>query len=72
MSQDVTFMIENDPNYIASKRYSYSLSKLLERYPDGCPDRIIATVLQLSEEEVEQRYQKIILKLRKSMKVDSL
>lgn len=68
--EQVKQMIENDPDFIASKRYSYSLAKLLERYPDGCPDRVIATVLQMSEEEVEVLYQKIVYKLRHHMKVD--
>lgn len=70
--EEMKHMIETDPDYIASKRYSYSLASLLERYPDGCPDRIIATVLQMSEEEVEASYQTIVQKLRNLMKVDSL
>lgn len=70
--EEVKNMIDTDPDYIASKRYGYSLTALLERYPDGCPDRIIATVLQMSEEEVDAMYQNIVQKLRKIMKVDSL
>jgi hypothetical protein len=71
-SEQIKNMIETDPDYIASKRYGYSLAALLERYPDGCPDRIIATVLQMTEEEVEYAYQSIVKKLRRLMKVDSL
>jgi len=70
--EEMKHMIETDPDYIASKRYGYSLNTLLERYPDGCPDRIIANVLQMSEEEVETAYQGIVRKLRSLMKVDSL
>lgn len=64
-------MIETDPDYIASKRFDYSLNKLLERYPDGCPDRIIATALMIDEEEVEILYQNIVLKLRSIMGVET-
>jgi hypothetical protein len=70
--EEEIYMIENDPDYIASKRYGYSLALLLQRYPEGCPDRIIATVLQMSEQEVEIVYKKIIQKLQTLMKVDSL
>lgn len=66
-------LIENDPDFIASKRYNYSLKMLLERYPEGCPDRIVASALQLEEEEIDAIYQEIVKKLRKAMKVnDSL
>lgn len=65
-------MIDTDPDYIASKRFDYSLGKLLERYPDGCPDRVIAAVLLIEEREVEQYYTRIVEKLRRMMKVDPL
>lgn len=65
-------MIDTDPDYIASKRFSYSLTKLLERYPDGCPDRVTASVLLIEEHEVEQFYNRIVEKLRRLMKIDSL
>lgn len=63
-------MLETDIDWIAAKRFDNSLKKLLERYPDGCPDRIIATVLLLEEHEVEERYQRIVRKLRRLMRVD--
>lgn len=65
-------MIDTDPDYISSKRFDYSLEKLLERYPDGCPDRVIASVLLIEEQEVEQYYVRIVEKLRRMMKVDPL
>ncbi len=67
--ENVKDMIENDPNYVASKRFDYSLTKLLERYPDGCPDRVIASALMMTEEEVESRYQMIVRRLRRHMRV---
>jgi len=62
--------IEHDPDFIYAKRFDYSLSKLLERYPDGAPPRVIAQALLTTEEDVESQYQKIIHKLRRRMKVD--
>lgn len=70
--EDEQKMISTDPDYISSKRFDYSLEKLLERYPDGCPDRVIASVLMIDETEVEQSYARIVEKLRKMMKIDSL
>jgi len=62
--------IANEENFIAIKRFNYSLERMLERYPDGVPDRIIAQALLIKEEDVEELYQKIILKLRKGMKIE--
>lgn len=56
--------IMEDPDYIDIKRFDFSLKKLLERYPDGCPNRIIAKALDISEEEVEAKYEEIVQKLR--------
>ena len=50
-------------NFIALKRFDYSLAKLLKRYPDGVPDEIIAHALSITVEEVEMIYQDIIDRL---------
>jgi hypothetical protein len=62
--------VETDPDFIALKRFDFSLEKLLERYPDGCPDRIIANALLIPEHEVEELYQSAIIKLRGIMGVE--
>jgi hypothetical protein len=62
-------LIESDPDFIYSKRFNYSLAELQKRYPDGCPDRIIAAVLMITEDDVEAIYQKIVVKLRNAMGV---
>lgn len=72
MTDEQKKMVATHPDYIASKRFGYSLAKLQERYPDGCPDRIIALVLLMDEAEVEALYQKIVQKLQLQMKVDPL
>lgn len=53
-------MLANDPDYILTKRFGFSLKRLLERYPDGAPDGVIAVALGISEAEVERRYQNIV------------
>ena len=69
MDQDFQHMLENDIDFVAIKRYKYSLAVLEDRYPDGAPDHIIAKALGIPETEVEVRYQKIVLELRAKMGV---
>lgn len=56
--------IHQDPDYVALKRFDYSLAKTLERYPEGCPPHILANALALTEAEVEAEYQRIVAKLK--------
>lgn len=62
--------IDEEEDFIYSKRFDFSLKKALERYPDGMPPKMVAQALLMSEEEVEALFQKILLKIRKEMKVD--
>ncbi len=68
-STDAKRQIETDPDYIYMKRFEFSLKKLIERYPEGCPDKVIAQALLISEPEVEELYQKAITRLRMIMGV---
>jgi hypothetical protein len=63
--------VSEDPDYVALKRFEFSLLKLIDRYPEGCPDKVIAQALLVSEEEVEELYQKAIARLRLIMGVES-
>ena len=58
-----------DPDYIAINRFQNSLVALLERYPDGAPDNIVAQALLMEESGVEAAYQAIVIKLRDRMGV---
>lgn len=60
-------LIETDPSFIYSKRFNYDIQELLRRYPEGCPNRIIAAVLLVTEDDVEMRYRQIVAKLRSTM-----
>jgi hypothetical protein len=63
--------IEQDPDFINCARVKNSLKKYLSKYSDGVSDEEIAKLLMISEEEVKERFNNIILKLRKEMKIDS-
>jgi hypothetical protein len=57
----------NNPDYIYLKRYGNSMQRLIKRYPDGCPAHIIASALDITEEQVEERYQEVVTKLQDRM-----
>jgi hypothetical protein len=61
--------LENDPDFIAIKRFGFSLDAISERYPEGCPKHIIGKALLLSDDEIDALYDKIVLSLREKMKV---
>jgi hypothetical protein len=61
--------VRHDPNFIYLKRFNYSLEELVERYPEGAPDRLIAQALLMTEEDVENLYNNIIAKMRRNMNV---
>jgi len=56
--------ILNEPDYINLKRFDYSLAKLMERYPDGAPDKVIASALMMTEVDVDELYEDVVQKLR--------
>lgn len=60
-----------DKDFICSSRHGFSLAKLKGKYPVVCPDHIIATSLNMTEEELEVRYQEIVACLRGQMGVES-
>lgn len=60
--------IYTDPDFVALKRHDFSLKKVKERYPTGCPTHVIAQALEIPAESVEPLYEKIVEKLRSLMK----
>jgi hypothetical protein len=69
-SAEAQGLIEFDPEYVYLRRYDFSVSKVLERYPDGAPDHIIAQALLCTEDDVQRIYQSAVTKLRDHLKVD--
>jgi hypothetical protein len=68
-STEVKNRLERDPDFVYLKRFDYSLKKVMLRYPDGCPTRVIAQALLLTEEDVEIMHQRIISRLQDLMGV---
>ena len=70
--EEVQELIRKDKDFIYSKRFDFSLKKLLERYPEGAPTKLIAQVLLMEESEVEELVEESISSIRKKMKVENL
>ena len=62
--------IAEDPDFVNLKRYGYSLAAVLEAFPNGCPDKLIAQALLVTEDDVPAMEDVITTKLRRSMKVN--
>jgi hypothetical protein len=67
--EEIKRKIATDPDFVALKRFGFSLKKVVERYPDGAPTKIVAQALLMEEAEVEEIYRRVVLKLREEMKV---
>ena len=63
-AEEVKLLIETDPDWIAIKRFDNSLKRLLERYPEGVPTKIICQALSMDEVQVEILYQSVLQKLK--------
>lgn len=70
-SDDVLAKLEDDPNFINSKRFDFSLEKLQDRYPSGCPERVAAAALGMTEEQFKEFHAAVVQKLRFYMNVKS-
>jgi hypothetical protein len=69
-SNEAKQLIETEPDFVHMKRFDYSLNKLMERYPDGAPTKIIAQAMMMTEDEVEELYELVIVKMRAALKVE--
>jgi hypothetical protein len=58
--------LNKDEDWIAGKRFGHSLRKLLERYPEGAPDRVFAAALVVREEHVDSIFQRVMEKFKKA------
>lgn len=59
--------IEQDPDFVNLKKFDFSLRRMLEKYPNGAPDRIISQALQIPEAEINQHFQSILQKLKEQL-----
>ena len=60
--------IAEDADFIYCPRLGNSLSKLLDKHPEGIDDERIQKILLMTEKEVEATYQSALEKLRKLIK----
>jgi hypothetical protein len=63
-TEEAIARLHTDPDFICIRRFDYSVETLLERFPDGAPDKTIAQALMISIEDVESLYNGIVAKLR--------
>lgn len=66
---DPLFLLHNDPDWINSEKFNFSLDSLTATYPDGVPDRLLASCLMINRDETEAIYNDILLQLREIMGV---
>jgi len=57
--------IMSNPDFIYCPRLGNSLSKLIDKNPDGIDDERIQKVLLMSQKEIDAKYDSAIKKLRK-------
>ncbi len=62
--------IENDPDFINSKKHQYSLKRFLREHPGGTTDNIIAYFLCVQPDEVRALYSSSIKKIRQKLNID--
>lgn len=63
-SGDPKMRLSKEEDFIALKRFDYSLDKVRERYPDGAPAHVRAGALMISIDEEKEMYLALVEKLR--------
>lgn len=63
-SEEALRRINEDPDFICVKRYGYSLKELLEKFPEGTPDKLIARALLIPEEQFGEVWEDLLNRLR--------
>lgn len=69
MTKEKKRRILEEEDFIDHPKYVNSIKKLIEKYPDGVENDVIAKVLNITEDEVEQIYQSAVQKLKKNLGV---
>lgn len=69
--KDIRSKLLTDPHFVNSKRFNYDIENVLNRYPDGCPEHVIASLLQIELDDISEIYEEIVLKLRKEMGIET-
>lgn len=64
---DIQRKIEEEEDYVHCPRLSNSLKKFLYRNPEGSKDSVIAKLLMIPEERVQEIYDEAVSKIRSIM-----
>ena len=65
--QDLAKKIQEDEDYVRCPKCNNSLLKFLAKNGDGVDNNVIARILMISEEKVEEIYQEAVKKLQAEM-----
>jgi hypothetical protein len=71
-TEEAHAQLQSNPDFVNLKRYGYSLTAVMEQFPNGCPDKLIAQALLITEDDVKALDEGITAKLRSAMKVDDV
>jgi hypothetical protein len=63
--------VHEDPIFVYMKRFGYEIDRLMQRYPEGCPDHVIAAALMITEDDVSDIYDSIVATLQNRIGVDT-
>lgn len=69
MTDEKKRKMDDDEDYIDYPKFKNSIKKLIDKYPDGVDNEVIAKVLNLTVEEIEEDYASAIKKLQDSLGV---
>lgn len=65
---DILKRVKEEEDYVRCPKCSNSLAKFLAKNSEGVEDSVIARLLMISEEKVQEIYEEAIKELRKEMK----
>lgn len=63
-TEEAQELIRTNEDFVYLKRLGYSLARVMERFPEGAPDRTIAQALMMTPEDVERIYADVVERLR--------
>lgn len=61
---DINEKIKNDIDFINTKKYGNSLKKLKQTHDKAMPDKVIASLLNMSIDDVQALYKQVIQKIQ--------
>jgi hypothetical protein len=69
--KDLKEKVINDPDYIYSPKYDFSLKKFIYRHDEGVENTHAAKVLLMEPDEIDKIYERAIKNLQEIMKGES-